>query len=195
VAQRRGFREYLAGLLAPRERNKTLTALAGAEPVTGSKLPAVQRLQFFVSESVWEPDAVNARRLELLRADPATAPHGGGVLVIDDSGDRKDGTRTAHVGRQYLGRYGKTDNGVVTVTTVWADERIYYPVHAVPYTPARHFARGRTTRSSGPSWRSARISRSGRGRPGSRSGRSSRTAPTATRTGSAPSWRRPGCRS
>ena len=99
MAQRRGFREYLAGLLAPRERNKTLTALARAEPVTGSKLPAVQRLQFFLSESVWEPEAVNARRLELLRADPATAPHGGGVLVIDDSGDRKDGTKTAHVGR------------------------------------------------------------------------------------------------
>ena len=33
LAQRRGFREYLAGLLAPRDRNKTLTALAGAEPV------------------------------------------------------------------------------------------------------------------------------------------------------------------
>jgi len=46
------------------------------------------------------------------------------------------------VGRQYLGRYGKTDNGVVTVTTLWADERVYYPVHAVPYTPARHFAKG-----------------------------------------------------
>jgi hypothetical protein len=40
VAQRRGFRQYLAGLLAPRERNKTLTALAGAEPVTGSYSPA-----------------------------------------------------------------------------------------------------------------------------------------------------------
>ena len=143
MAQRRGFREYLAGLLAPRERNKTLTALAGAEPVTGSKLPAVQRLQFFLSESVWDPEAVNARRLELLRADPATAPHGGGVLVIDDSGDRKDGTATAHVGRQYLGRYGKTDNGVVTVTTVWADGRVYYPVHAVPYTPAKYFAKGK----------------------------------------------------
>jgi hypothetical protein len=143
VAQRRGFREYLAGLLAPRERNKTLTALAGAEPVTGSKLPAVQRLQFFVSESVWDPEAVNARRLELLRADRGTAPHDGGVLVIDDSGDRKDGTQTAHVGRQWLGRYGKTDSGVVTVTTVWADERLYYPVHAVPYTPARHFAKGK----------------------------------------------------
>src|SRR6266496_3296862 len=32
VAQRRGFREYLAGLLAPRDRNKTLTALAARGP-------------------------------------------------------------------------------------------------------------------------------------------------------------------
>jgi DDE superfamily endonuclease len=143
VAQRRGFRECLAGLLAPRDRNKTLTALAGAEPVTGAGHPGVQRLQFFLSESRWDADQVNARRLELLLADPATAPHGGGVLVIDDSGDRKDGTKTAHVGHQWLGRYGKTDNGVVTVTTVWADERLYYPVHAVPYTPARHFAKGK----------------------------------------------------
>jgi DDE superfamily endonuclease/Phenazine biosynthesis-like protein len=65
------------------------------------------------------------------------------VLVIDDSGDRKDGVKTAHVGRQWLGRYGKTDSGVVTVTTLWADERVCYPVHAVPYTPARHFAKGK----------------------------------------------------
>ena len=35
LAQRRGF-ECLAGLLAPRDRNKTLTALAGAEPVAGA---------------------------------------------------------------------------------------------------------------------------------------------------------------
>ncbi len=144
LAQRRGFRDYLAGLLAPRDRNKTLTALAGAEPVTGAQHPAVQRLQFFLSESRWDAEKVNARRLELLLADPATAPHGGGVLVIDDSGDRKDGTKTAHVGHQWLGRYGKTGNGVVTVTTVWADERLYYPVHAVPYTPARHFAKGKS---------------------------------------------------
>ena len=113
MAQRRGFREYLAGLLAPRDRNKMLTALAVAEPVAGAQRPAVQRLQFFLSESRWGPGRVNARRLELLLADPATAPHGGGVLVIDDSGDRKDGAKTAHVGHQWLGRYGKTDNGVV----------------------------------------------------------------------------------
>src|SRR5919197_2543955 len=78
LAQRRGFREYLTGLLAPRERNKTLTALAGAEPITQAQHPAVQRLQFFLSESVWDPDAISTRRLQLLLADPATAPHAGG---------------------------------------------------------------------------------------------------------------------
>src|SRR5215469_10104893 len=155
LAQRRGFREYLAGLLAPRDRNKTLTALAGAEPVAGAQHPAVQRLQFFLSESRWDPERVNARRLELLAADPATVPHGGGVLVIDDSGDRKDGTKTAHVGHQWLGRYGKTDNGVVTVTTLWADERLYYPLHAVPYTPAHHFARSRGDPAFRTKWRLA----------------------------------------
>jgi SRSO17 transposase len=143
LAQRRGFREYLTGLLAPRDRNKTLTALAGTEPVVGAQHAAVQRLQFFLSESTWDSQAVNGRRLGLLLADPATAAHTGGVLVIDDSGDRKDGTATAHVGRQWLGRYGKTDNGIVTVTTLWADERVYYPLHAQPYTPASHFPKGR----------------------------------------------------
>ena len=155
----------------------------------------MQRLQFFLSESRWDAERVNDRRLELLRADPATAPHGGGVLVIDDSGDRKDGTKTAHVGRQYLGRYGKTDNGVVTVTTLWADERVYYPVHAVPYTPARHFAKGKNDPAFRTKLTIGADLRSGPGRRGSRSARSPPTAPTATRTGSAPSSPRPGCRS
>jgi SRSO17 transposase len=143
LAQRRGFREYLTGLLAPRDRNKTLTGLAGAEPVEGAQHAAVQRLQYFLSQSTWDADEVNRRRLELLVNDPATAPHARGVIAIDDSGDRKDGTATAHVGRQWLGRYGKTDNGIVTVTTVWADERVYYPLHAEPYTPAAGFPKKR----------------------------------------------------
>jgi SRSO17 transposase len=80
LAQRRDFREYLAGLLAPRARNKTLTALAGAEPVVGSQNPAVQRLLFFLSDSRWDHEAINARRLELLLANPATAPDGADSL-------------------------------------------------------------------------------------------------------------------
>ncbi|MFH9968484.1 transposase [Streptomyces mirabilis] len=109
----------------------------------GAQHAAVQRLQLFLSESTWDGEQVNARRLELLLADPATAPHDGGVLVIDDSGDRKDGSATAHVGKQYLGSVGKIDHGVVTVTTCWDDERLYYPLHAVPYTPAHHLPGGK----------------------------------------------------
>ncbi|MCX5336362.1 transposase [Streptomyces sp. NBC_00140] len=37
----------------------------------------------------------------------------------------------------------RTDNGIVTVTRVRTDGRVYYPLHTQPYTPAHHFARGR----------------------------------------------------
>src|SRR6266536_1454601 len=143
LAQRRGLRAYLQGLLLPRDRNKTLTCLAGAEPVVGAQHGAVQGLQFFLSESPWDHEAVNQRRLELLLGDPATAPHDQGVLVIDDTGDRKDGRHTAHVARQYLGSVGKTDNGIVAVSSLWASERVYWPVHVAPYTPACRLPKGK----------------------------------------------------
>ena len=143
LAQRRGFREYLQGLLLPRDRNKTLTALVGAEPVVAAQAGAVQRLQFFVSESVWDAEAVNARRLALLLSDPTLVPHADGVLVIDDTGDRKAGTHTDHVARQWLGSIGKVDNGIVAVSSLWADERVYYPLHVRPYTPAPRLPKGK----------------------------------------------------
>lgn len=141
--QRSAFRQYLAGLLLPAERSKTLTALANTEPVVGAQAPTAQRLQWFLSESTWEASAVTARRQELLRADPATAPHAGGVLIIDETGDRKDGRKTAHVGRQYLGNRGKIENGVVSVGSLWADEGVYAPLAVEPYTPERWFAGGK----------------------------------------------------
>jgi hypothetical protein len=36
--QRRGFRDYLQGLLLPRDHDKTLTGLAGAEPISGPSI-------------------------------------------------------------------------------------------------------------------------------------------------------------
>src|SRR5215212_8130616 len=117
LAQRRSFREYLQGLLLPRERNKTRTARVGTEPVVGAQAAPVQRLQWFLTESSWDVAAVNAQRLALLFGTPATRPHAQGVLVLDDTGDRNAGTQTAHVARQYLGSLGKIDNGIVAVTT------------------------------------------------------------------------------
>jgi DDE superfamily endonuclease len=77
------------------------------------------------------------------REDPSTAPTADGVLVIDETGVSLDGHHTAHVGRQYLANLGKIDNGVVSVTSLWADERVYYPVDVEPYTPAHHFEKGK----------------------------------------------------
>src|SRR5215469_587990 len=141
--QREGFRQYLEGLLLPTERHKTLTGLVNTEPLVGAHLPRAQKLQWFLSESDWDERQVQAERLTLLRQDPSTAPTADGVLVIDETGDRKDGHHTAHVGRQYLANLGKIDNGVVSVTSLWADERVYYPVYVEPYTPAHHFEKGK----------------------------------------------------
>ena len=143
VAQRRANREYLHGLLLPRERNKTLTGLAGTAPVVDAHAPPAQRLPWFLSESAWDAEALTARRLEVLMRDPATRPHDGGVLVIDETGDRKDGTKTAHVAHQYRGSVGRIANGIVSVTSLWADEAVYYPLHVAPYTPAKRLAKGK----------------------------------------------------
>ena len=75
---------------------------------------------------------INERRLELMLEESASAPSQKGVLVIDEHGDRKWGKKTAHVGRQWLANIGKTERGVVSVTSLWADERIYYPVDFEP---------------------------------------------------------------
>src|SRR5450755_2859772 len=126
--QREEFRRYLEGLLLPTERHKTLTGLINTEPLVGAQLPRAQKLQWFLSESTWDERKIQAERLTLLREDATTAPTARGVLVIDETGDRKDGHQTAHVGRQYLGNLGKIDNGVVSVSSLWADEQVYYPV-------------------------------------------------------------------
>jgi len=141
--QRDRFRRYLEGLLLPAERNKTLTGLANTAPVIGAQHPHAQSLQWFLSESTWDADAVNDRRLAILRDDPVTAPTAEGVLVIDEHGDRKWGSKTAHIGKQYLANLGKIDTGVVSVTSLWADEDLYYPLHVEPYTPAHHFEEGK----------------------------------------------------
>jgi hypothetical protein len=77
LAQRRGFREYLAGLLAPRDRNKTLTALAGAEPVAGAQHRSVQRLQFLVRGQVTRSRGESSRQEAVEPGEQPSRPVGG----------------------------------------------------------------------------------------------------------------------
>src|SRR5260370_30626934 len=93
--QRQRFRAYLAGILLPRDRNKTLTALVGAEPIAQAQTAPVQQLQWFLSESAWDAEAVTRQRIALLQADPTPAPHPAGAPRLDESRDRKDRSDTA----------------------------------------------------------------------------------------------------
>lgn len=120
-----------------------MTALANTEPMVGAQRKEAQGLQWFLSESSWNPEEVNRRRVKIMLEDPRSAPTTSGALVVDETGDRKDGKATAHVGKQYLGGIGKIDNGVVSVSSLWVDERLYYPIEVEPYTPAHHFEGGK----------------------------------------------------
>ena len=95
------------------------------------------------------------------------------MLIVDETGDRKDGDKTAHVGRQYLGNRGKIENGVVSVGSLWADESVYYPLAVEPYTPG---ALVRLVGKADPAFRTKPqhcpgAGRAGAGRPTGRSGR------------------------
>lgn len=92
----------------------------------GAQHTSAQKLQWFLSETSWDPARVNQRRVELLMGGSDTAPTSQGALVIDEAGHRKWGEQTAHVGPQYLGNLGKVENGVVLVHSLWADEQRYW---------------------------------------------------------------------
>jgi SRSO17 transposase len=47
------------------------------------------------------------------------------------------------VAHQYLGSVGRVANGIVSVTSLWADEDVYYPLHVAPYTPAKRLPEGK----------------------------------------------------
>ena len=64
-------------------------------------------------------------------------------MIIDDSGHRKSGNFTQGVGRQYLGEIGKTDNGLVTVTTHLYDGRKSLPLDLEIYQKASDFEQGK----------------------------------------------------
>ncbi|NER39940.1 MAG: transposase [Oscillatoria sp. SIO1A7] len=64
-------------------------------------------------------------------------------LIIDDSGHRKSGKKTSGVGRQYIGEIGKTDNGIVIVTTHLYDGVRTLPLDVAQYLKADSFEKGK----------------------------------------------------
>jgi hypothetical protein len=136
--EREAVRQYLIGLLLPREHNKTIVELAAIVP--GARR---QALHHFLHDAPWDSDALNQQRLARWRAHPWLRPHAQGVLILDETGDPKRGSRIELAAEQYLGKLGHVANGVVAVTSHWADGTRHVPVGVKPYRPASRLPKGR----------------------------------------------------
>ena len=136
-AQKRGYRNYLGGLLGESNR-KNLTQIA--QNTVGVEY---NRIHHYITAAPWEHETVNQRRLEVMQRCGQTRVKRGFTLIIDDTGHRKSGNFTAGVGRQYIGEIGKTDNGVVTVTTHLWDGSKHLPLDIALYQKADSLPEGK----------------------------------------------------
>ena len=101
VELRRRAKAFVRGLLSdlPRKNCWTIAEHAGQATPDG--------LQHLLAGAVWDHDAVRDDIRDWLvehLADP------GAVLVVDETGDLKQGTHTVGVARQSTGTAGKVDN-------------------------------------------------------------------------------------
>jgi SRSO17 transposase len=136
-AQKRGFRHYLGGLLGESQR-KNLSQMA--DNAIGVEY---HQLHHFLTEAPWSDSKVNELRLETMNKCSQTRISRGFSLIIDDSGHRKSGNFTSGVGRQYIGEIGKTDNGIVVVTTHLYDGRKSLPLDIELYQHADSLSEGK----------------------------------------------------
>jgi SRSO17 transposase len=136
-AQKREFRHYIGGLLGESERKNLSQMASNAVEVS------YHQLHHFLTEAPWSSDRVNERRLEIMNKCSQTRISRGFSLIIDDSGHRKSGNFTAGIGRQYIGEIGKTDNGIVVVTTHLYDGRKSLPLDIELYQHADSLAQGK----------------------------------------------------
>lgn len=135
--QRQEFRTYLGGLLGESQR-KNLTQIA-TNTVDGS----YNSLRHFLNDAPWEAGKLNERRLKVMHQCRQTTAQAGFTLIVDDSGHRKSGAATAGVGRQYIGEIGKSDNGVVLLTTHLYDGVRSLPLDVALYQHASSLPQGK----------------------------------------------------
>ncbi len=117
---------YVTGILSPIKR-KSLPEIAKVVGINSS-----QSLHHFIANSPWSVEELERRRLRLtlkaLKDQKIT-------VVIDETGDRKKGTKTDYVARQYLGSIGKVDNGIVSVNAYGVYENITFPLICKAFKP------------------------------------------------------------
>lgn len=93
----------------------------------------------FLSESSWDEEKINERRIELIQKDRPTRTSPEGSLVIDDTGCKKTGTCTEGVAKQYLSSEKRLVNCNIVVASHYVDEVRDFPIDLFPCVPADKF--------------------------------------------------------
>ena len=91
-----------------------------------------QALQRFVGQTDWDHKPLLKRLAEQVAAEIGEDD---GILVFDPSGFEKDGKMSAGVARQWLGRFGKVDNGQVGTFMAYVTRQEHVLVNAKLFIP------------------------------------------------------------
>lgn len=94
-----------------------------------------QALRHLLTDSPWDAQAVMDQVAR--EADALLGAGDEAGLLIDESGFAKKGTKSVGVARQWLGRYGKVDNGQVGVFGVLSAGALLAPIDARLYLPRK----------------------------------------------------------
>lgn len=132
------FKHLHVGMISAIKR-KTLPEIA---KVTG--LENEQSLHHFLTKSPWSVKELKKQRLSLIFRKLKGRRI---FLIIDETGDKKKGKRTDYVNRQYLGKLGKIDNGIVAVTAWGLIDNITFPLIFEVYKPKERLLDADTYRS------------------------------------------------
>jgi SRSO17 transposase len=127
------FKQLHVGILSELPR-KTLPEIA---KLVGLK--DGQSLHHFLRDGTWSVGQVRERRLEATRQQMGERAM---TLCIDETGDAKKGTTTDYVARQYIGKLGKTDNGIVSVNAYGVVDGITYPLLFKVFKPQSRLKAG-----------------------------------------------------
>lgn len=143
---------YVQGLLSDLQR-KNIEAIA----LKFGKAP--RTLQRFVESIKWDEVGVRDESQRVIARDHA---HEEAIGCVDESGTAKSGNHTVAAARQWLGREGKVDNGVVGVHLSYSapgfqcllDSEVYLPQEWVDDPARRKKTTSPMTSYSAPSRRS-----------------------------------------
>jgi SRSO17 transposase len=95
-------------------------------------------LHHFLTNSPWDEEKVNNRRIEIIQRDNRTKSRPHGALVIDDVACKKSiSAKKIEVAKvQYAGSEKGLVNCNVAVTSYYVDKIRDFPVNLEPYVPA-----------------------------------------------------------